>query len=174
MQVKKIMAALLASVALAAGSASAQEPGSRQTREFVQAAGESDAFEIMEARAALAQSSDRLVLDFAQHMIRDHGETSHMLQDATERAGLQPPPVTVGAGQTMFLAALQSLRGREFDQAYWRQQMLAHSSALAVEQQYAATGDTPAIRQAAAAAVPLIRSHLAMAQQISAKLGGGS
>ena len=166
MRVMGITATLFASVALAP-AVSAQEAGSRQTREFVQAAGESDTFEIMEARSALAQSTDPQVLAFAQQMIRDHGETSRLLQEATARAGLKPPPMSVGAGQTLFLAALQSLRGREFDAAYWRHQALAHRSALTVEQHYAATGDAPPVRQVAAAAIPLIQSHLAMAEQMA-------
>ena len=167
----KLAAALLVGTAIAS-AASAQEAGSRQTREFVQAAGESDTFEIIEAQTALAQSSDPQVLSFARQMIRDHDETSRALQDATMRAGLKPPPMAVGANQAPFLAALQSLRGPEFDRTYWRQQALAHRSALTVERGYAANGDTPAIRQAAAAAVPTIQSHLAMAEQMVAKLGG--
>ena len=69
------------------------------------------------------------------------------------------------------LAALQGLRGREFDRAYWRHQALSHRSALVTEQGYAQSGDTPAVRQAAVAAVPLIQAHLAMAERMSA--GGG-
>lgn len=163
---------LLGTIMLA--PAHAQEPGSRQTREFVQMAGESDTFEIMEARTALAESKDPEVLAFARAMIRDHAETSKTLREATERAGLKPPPMAVGAGQSPFLAALQSLRGRDFDRAYWRQQALAHRSALVVEQRYAETGDTPVIRAAAAAAVPLIEQHLAMAERMSAGVEGGS
>lgn len=169
MKLTGIAAAVLAGV----GSvpASAQEPGSRQTREFVQQAGESDAFEIMEAQTALAQSTDRQVLAFAQQMIRDHGETGRTLLEATARAGLKPPPMAVGAGQAPLLGALQGLRGREFDEAYWRHQALAHRSALTVEQSYAAAGDDPAVRQAAVAAVPVIAAHLAMAEQMLAKPG---
>ena len=165
-------AALLAGLALV--PAAAQEPGSRRTREFVQAAGESDAFEIMEAEAALAQSTDPRVTAFARQMIRDHGETSRQLVDATARAGLKPPPTGLSTAQSPFLAALQSLRGLEFDKTYWKQQALAHRSALTVEQQYAATGDAPAVRQAAVAAIPLIQSHLAMAEQMSGNPDGGS
>ena len=171
MTIGKLAVALLA-VGPVASAASAQEPGSRQTREFIQAASESDMFEIMEAQAALAQSSDPQVLSFARQMIHDHGETSRALQDAAARAGLNPPPMVVGANQAPFLAAVQSLRGPEFDKAYWRQQALAHRAALTVEQAYATKGDTPAVRQAAAAAVPTIQSHLAMAEQMVAKSGG--
>ena len=80
----------------------------------------------------------------------------------------------MGGDQSMFLAALQSARGIDFDRLYWRQQALAHRAALATEQQYAATGDTPSVRQAAGAAVPMIQSHLAMAEQMSAKADAGS
>ena len=167
----KLTIALLAG-ALLGSVAMAQDPGSRQTREFVQAAGESDTFEIMEATSALAESKDPQVLSFARQMIRDHGQTSQALRDATARAGLKPPPMQVGAAQAPFLAALQSERGRDFDRVYWRQQALAHRSALVMQQGYAATGDTPVIRQTATAAVPIIRSHLAMAEQMSAASGG--
>lgn len=171
MMIRKMAAALLVGGAVAS-AASAQEPGSRQTREFVQAAGESDTLEIMEAQIALAQSSDPQVLAFARQMIQDHGETSRTMQEATARAGLKPPPMAVGANQAPFLAAVQSLRGPEFDKAYWQQQALAHRSALTVEQDYAASGDAPAVREAAAAAVPTIQAHMTMAEQMVAKMRG--
>lgn len=164
-------AALLATLALA--PAAAQQPGSRQTREFIKAAGETDSFEIMEAYTALAQSSDPQIIAFAHQMIQAHGETSRQLRAAAERARFEPPSNGMSAGQSPFLAALQSLRGREFDKAYWKQQALAHRSALIVAQAYASTGDAPVIREAAASAVPIIQSHLAMAEQMLLKLEGG-
>lgn len=171
--VKAIAAAILA-VGLAATPAVAQDTGSRQTREFVQAAVESDTFEIMEAYTALAQSSDPKVTEFARQMIHDHGETSRKLGEAATSAGLKPPPMAVGASQSPFLAALQSARGREFDKAYWQQQALAHRSALTVIQQYAETGDNPPLRGMASATVPVIRRHLAMADQMAKTFGSGS
>ena len=171
MTLRKIGIALFVGIS-AASAATAQEAGSSRTREFIQAAGEADTFETMEAYSALAQSQDPDVLAFAHAMIRDHAGTSRALADAATRAGLKPPPMAVGASQSPFLAALQSARGRAFDTLYWTQQALAHRSALTTEQAYAASGDTPAIRQAAAAAIPIIQSHLAMAGQMKAKAGG--
>ena len=171
MTIGKWAAALLAGAAIAS-TAVAQEPGSRQTREFVQAAAESDTFEIIEAQTALAQTTVPQILAFARQMVHDHGETSRALQEATARAGLKPPPMAVGANQAPFLAALQSMRGPDFDQTFWRQQAMAHRAALTVEQGYATSGDTPAIRQAATAAIPTIKAHLTMAEQMVAKLGG--
>jgi len=152
----------------------AQAPGSRQTRDYVQSAGESDTFEKMEAYSALAESRDPQVTAFARAMIRDHGKTSDALRDATAQAGLEPPPMAVGAAQSPFLASLQSARGRDFDKIYWQQQVLAHRAALTVTQQYAARGDVAAVRQTAMAAVPVIARHLAMAERMQAKAEGGS
>jgi putative membrane protein len=170
----KAIAATILSVGLAATPALAQGKGSRQTREFVQAAVESDTFEIMEAYTALAQSSDPKVKDFARQMIHDHGETSQKLSEAAMGTGLKPPPMAVGASQSPFLAALQSARGHDFDKTYWQQQALAHRSALITTQHYAERGDNTAIRDAATAAIPMIQRHLAMAEQMTRTLESGS
>jgi putative membrane protein len=168
------LAVVAALAGIAAGAAKAADPGDRQTREFIQAAGESDTFEIMEAHTALAQSRDPEVIAFAKQMIQDHGETSRRLSEVAIRAGLKPPPMAVGASQSPFLAALQSARGADFDRLYWQQQALAHRSALVTEQAYAAAGGVPAIRQTAAATIPMIQSHLAMAERmrLASKPGG--
>ena len=163
---------IVAAAMLAAGPASAQDRGSRMTREFVEAAGQSDAFEMLEAQTALTASADPQVRTFAQEMLRDHGRTSQALGQATERSGLRPPPMGVNDEQARLLGALQGLKGREFDQAYARHQALAHRSALTVEQRYGATGDDPAVRQAAVGATPIISSHLAEAERMQAALGG--
>ncbi len=153
-------------------TALAQDQGSRPTREFVQAAGQSDQFEILEGQAALAQSADPQVRAFAQTMIQHHSETSRSLRQATADAGLQPPPMSLSDDQARLLGALQSLSGRDFDKAYARHQALAHRSALVVQQSYAAAGDQPAVRRAAASAVPVISAHLATAEQLQAAFEG--
>jgi putative membrane protein len=155
---------------LAAGPARAQEKGSRMTRDYVASAAQSDAFEMLEAETALTQSRDPQVRAFAQAMLRDHGRTSQTLRDAAQRSGLKPPPMGLGADQAPLLSSLQSLRGPDFDKTYWRHQALGHRSALVTAQRYAAKGDDPAVRQAAATAVPIISAHLAEAE----RMAGGS
>jgi putative membrane protein len=159
-------------MALSPSAVCAQEQGSRQTREFVEAAGQADRFEIMEAQTVLGQSTDAQVRAFAQQMISAHEEMSKSLRDATARAGLKPPPMGLSGDQALLLGALQSQRGPELDKTYARHQVLAHRSALTVEQAYAATGDDAVIRQTATTATPAISSHLAMAEQMNARLSG--
>ena len=164
-----LIAATLAGVAAAAligvtAAAAAAPPanGSRPTREYVDAAGHSDAFEIAEAQLALTESKDPQVLAFARDMIRDHGQTSAALKAATARSGLTPPPEGLGADQAPLLGALQGAGAAEFDAMYWHHQVLGHRSALTSTEPYASAGDDAAVRAAAAAALPIIRGHLAM------------
>ena len=88
------------------------------------------------------------------------------------RSGMSPPLMALSGDQRMLLGALQSQSGPEFDRTYARQQVLAHQQASIVEQGYARNGSDPTIQRAAQAAVPIIRRHLDMAQQIRAGLGG--
>jgi putative membrane protein len=149
----------------------AQETGSKPTRDYVQAAGQSDAFEMLEADVVLAQSRDPQVRAFAQQMLTDHAQLSQRLAEAAVKVGLKPPPMIVGADQAPLLGALQNMRGPDLDRAYWRHQALAHRSALTTTQLYATNGDDPVIKQIAAAASPIIAGHLAMAEKMEAKAG---
>lgn len=149
-----------------AGPALAQEPGSRQTRDFVEAVANSDAFEILEAQAALAQSADPGVRSLATKMIADHNALDRTLADAAAKAGLRPPAKGVGAEQAPLLGSLQGLTGAAFDRAYLQHQRLAHQAALVEAQGYAASGDDPAIRALAASAAQTIGAHRAMVEQM--------
>lgn len=163
---KTVIALIAASFAVVAA---AQDAGSRPTREYLQAAASSDQFEILAANAALGQSSNPEVRAFATRMIEDHQLLGKSLRDAAVRAGLKPPEMAMSADQAQLLAALQGLKGPDFDALYFKQQSLAHSSALTVELMYAKAGDDPVLRQFAGTVVPVVASHAAMADQAAKK-----
>ena len=160
-----------ASLGLAAASAGAQEPGSRKTREFAQASASADQFEMLAAGAALTQSTNPEVRAFAARMLQDHQQHGQAVRDAATRSGLKPPEMAMSTDQAQLLGALQGVSGKEFDTLYFKQQVLAHRSALTVEQMYAKSGDDPNLRQLATSAVPLIESHADMANEAATKLG---
>lgn len=140
----------------------AQQAGSRATRDFVQSVAQSDAFEILAAQSALAQSSDGTVRGFAQRMLSDHQAMDLQLADSAAKAGLPAPVKAIGADQAQLLNGLGGLTGAAFDQAYLQQQALAHRSALAEAQSYAASGDNAAIRAFAKSATQTVSTHAAM------------
>ena len=161
----KLLLAALA-LALAGEPAQAEPPAPMPTRDFVQAAGASDHYEIQAARVAVVEGQDPRIRAFARQMMRDHAQTSQALEQAALASGRAPPPPGLSGDGQQFLAQLQSLRGADFDKAYARQQVLSHHAALVVEEGYAAGGSDPNVRRAAQAAVLIIRRHLEMAQQL--------
>jgi putative membrane protein len=64
------------------------------------------------------------------------------------------------------MAELRAASGADFDRVFIRQQVQAHEMALALHSNYAANGDTPALRAVASAAVPVVRQHLDQARRM--------
>ena len=139
--------------------------------DFAMSAAQSDQYEIVAAQDALAQSQNPRIKAFAQEMIDAHMRTTEALKAAVTASGMMPPPPAMSSDQASMVSAIQSLRGADFDKAYARQQVLAHTQALAVEQSYANAGKDANLRKAAQAAVPVIQHHLQMAQDLSAVVG---
>ena len=165
-----LMSAVMVAATLGGAGAWAAPPAPLPTKDFVQAATESDTFEIREAQTATTQSQDARIRAFAQEMIRDHTQTTQTLQQAAATAGLPPPPMALSGDQSMLLSSLQSQRGPDFDKTYVRHQILGHTQALTVERGYADGGSDAAVRRAASSAVPLIQHHLDMARKLCASM----
>ena len=145
-------------------------PKTPKPQEFASSVAQSDGYELAAAQTALAQSRNPQVRAFAERMIADHDHMEQELRAATSASGLEPPRPQVGGDQSSLLAALQSLRGDEFDREYGRQQMLAHTSALTVVRSYAQKGSDPNLRSMAASSAPMIERHLQAARQLQQSL----
>jgi putative membrane protein len=158
-------------MSLGASAAMAQTAIPPSAEDFAMAAAQSDQYEIEAGRVAVTQSQDPRVRAFGQRMIDAHAQTSESLLQAVAASVLPAPPPAMSSDQAAMLSALQSLRGPAFDQAYARQQVLAHDQALAVEQSYAAAGTDPNLQAAARASVPVIQHHLEMARALRDDVG---
>jgi predicted outer membrane protein len=137
-------------------------------KEFVQAASMSSSTEIDAAKMAEAQSEDKDVKSFARHMAIDHTKLTAELKMAA------PHGVTVPKdnSDTTVLASLKPLRGKEFDTAYIKQVGLAgHKKAVEVFQTEASSGQNAELKKAAQKALPTIKKHLEMAQDLATKKG---
>jgi len=132
---------------------------------FLAQAASGDQFEIQSSQLALQMSQNAAVRNFANMMITDHTRLSQAMGAAAAAARLQPPPPTLLPAQQASLDQLRATAaGPTFDMAYQQAQISGHQAALTLFQNYSASGDVPAIRAAAAQAIPTIQSHLAMAQ----------
>jgi putative membrane protein len=168
------LTAMLAAFGATASAQAQTTPIPPPAKDFAMMAAQSDQYEIQAGRTAQAQATRPEIRDFARRMINEHGRTSQALKQAAAASGLPPPPEVMGGDQSRWLASLQGLTGPEFDRAYMRQQVLAHTEALVVQQSYAQAGKDPNLRRAAQSAVPLIQSHLQMAQKLAQAVGAGS
>lgn len=132
---------------------------------FLAHAASGDQFEIQSSQLALAASQNVAVRNFANLLIADHTRMSQAMAGAAASAGIPAPAPTLLPEQQ---AALDQLRaagtGPNFDMAFRQAQIAAHQGALGLMQNYAASGDVPALRTAAQQAIPTIQMHLQQAQ----------
>ena len=135
---------------------------------FLAQAGSANQFEIVSSQLALQASQNGAVRNYANLLISDHTRLGAQVTAAAQSAGLtMPPPVLLPAQQ----AALDQLRaagtGPNFDMAYRQAQIDAHTQAIQLMQNYSASGDVPALRSAAAGAIPMMQMHLQQAQMLN-------
>ena len=135
---------------------------------YMAMAASSDQFEIQSSQLALQASTNPAVQSFARLLIAHHQATSANMIQAAQSAGLTPPPPALLPPQQAMLDQLRAAgTGPAFDQAFKAAQIPAHQQALQLHQNYANGGDVPALRQVAAAAVPIVQQHLTTAQNLN-------
>ena len=135
---------------------------------FLAQAESADQFEIQSGQLALQASQNLAVRNFANLTIAEHTRMSQALAGAAQSIGLpSPAPTLLPAQQTMLDQLRASGTGPSFDMAYKSAQISAHQGALSLMQNYAASGDVPALRTVASEAVPGIQMHLNQAQMLN-------
>ncbi|MFP3566511.1 DUF4142 domain-containing protein [Paraburkholderia sp. SIMBA_030] len=160
--------AVYAQASDAAAGAAKLSPADQQ---FVQDASQADATEIAAAKIALRNSSDPHVKTFAQQMIIDHTKLSRSMDALAARKGLGAAP----AADSALVGKLQTLKGQAFDQAYVEQVALeGHQKAVDLFQKESESGTDAQLKAAAMHALPTIKHHLAMAQQLAGAMKGSS
>ena len=155
------------------GSASAvsdtsQAKLSPADQQFVQDASTAGATEIAASKLALTNSSDAQVKSFAQRMIADHSRLARNLDIVAKRQGITAAP----SADASVTGSLESLHGADFDKAYITQVAVdGHRKAVAVFSTESKDGNNAQLKNVAVRALPIIKHHYAMAQQL-AKLKG--
>ncbi|NIJ09020.1 putative membrane protein [Sphingomonas vulcanisoli] len=151
-----ITAALAASVAFA-GVAAAMP-----TSEYLMKAGAGDLYEKKASALVLSSSKDAGIKKFANMMITDHTKSTTMVKSAAMKSGLHPKPPMLSPDQKKMIADLTAAKGKDRDALYVSQQKTAHQMALETHQDYASTGDKPALKETAAKIVPVVQEHISM------------
>jgi putative membrane protein len=135
---------------------------------FLAQAGSANQWEIVSSQLALQASSNVAVRNYANMLIADHTRLGQTVGAAATSAGLSPPPPTLLPPQQAMLDQLRAAgSGPSFDMAYQQAQISAHQQAIQLMQNYAASGDVPALRTVASQAIPTMQMHLQQAQMLN-------
>jgi putative membrane protein len=136
---------------------------------FLAHAGSANTYEIQASQLALQASANPGVRNLANMIIADHTALGQQVGAAAASAGLPAPaPVLLPSEQAMIDQLRASGTGPSFDMTYQQQQIMAHQQAISLMQNYAASGDVPALRAVASGAIPVMQRHLAAAQALQA------
>ncbi len=142
-----------ASVAIAAAQqGSAVGPGDQT---FVNQAIRSGDQEIAQAQAELKGTTDPSVREFAQRIITDHTSANQQIGAMAKYLGLSTPPLVPAAPADADMPAA----------AYMQQEVKDHDQAIALFKGEMANGGSSELRTAASTIVPVLETHLEMAQQ---------
>ena len=119
------------------------------------------------ATVAQTMSQNPGVRQIGQMLVTDHTNSTQQLTAAAQSAGITVPPPALLPEHAALLQQIQSTPPGQFDTVFRDVQIQAHQQALALHQAYASGGDTPALRTAAAAIVPVVQNHLNALQTLA-------
>jgi putative membrane protein len=139
--------------------------------DFVAAAAVSDMYEVEAGKIAQQRARDAGVRSFAAKMVTAHTESTDKLKSLLDAANISvAAPAVLDDRRQSMIDELRGATDADFDGRYLSQQIEAHNEALLLMKGFAKNGDTASVRKFAAKLVPVVRSHLNMANHLYAGL----
>jgi putative membrane protein len=138
--------------------------------EYMTLAASGDLFEIQSSQLLLKRSQHPQLRAYAEKMVADHPRLSKALMAAAVKGGVNPPPPAMINRHANMLDMLSGTGPDQFEVTYLRMQAAAHNEALLVHSGYAAAGENPSLKAAAATAAPMVEAHLKQARALAMTL----
>jgi putative membrane protein len=142
-----------------------QDQITAEDQEFLTKAIQAGLAEVQLSQLAQEKAQDEQVRGFAERMVVEHTAANQQLMRLAEVAGMAPPTEMDQEHQTLH-QQLSQLSGEEFDRQYMQGQVRDHQAAVELYSTEATQPSGP-VDQLAGQALPTLRQHLEMAQQIS-------
>jgi putative membrane protein len=137
---------------------------------FLKDASQGGLLEVKLGQLAQQNASSQQVKDFGQRMATDHGKMGEDVKSVAARENVSLPG-DISMMEKMTYERLSHKTGVDFDKAYIEDMVKDHKSDIAAFEKEANSGSDPEAKAVAQKALPIIREHLRMAQQIAAQLG---
>jgi putative membrane protein len=142
-------------------------------RTFVRALALGGLAEVDLAQLAAQKASNTAVKDFAQRMIRDHGEANDRLASLAKANAIALPD-QFDSEQRSIRDRLQQASKAEFDHTYIRGQITDHQKTVQLLIYQIGSGENEDLKQFASDTLPIVLDHLRMAQAIAAEISGAA
>jgi putative membrane protein len=165
-----VVAAAFLALALPAHS---QGKNSGPDAKAIQDLAEANMAETEAGKVAAQKARNEDVKKFAQHMVDDHGKMLQEVQQLAQSKGVDLPKAPKAKHQAA-LKKLEGLSGEQFDKAYMTEMVKDHQETVKEVEKIARTAKDPDVKNAAQKALPDIKEHLQLAQQIAGKTGAAS
>ncbi len=140
----------------------ASYPGDKM---FLQKAVDGNNAEIDVARMAQTKGQSESVRQFAQQMLRDHGQAANQFRRVMDKQGVAVPTEHVPEHQKT-ADRLSRLNGKQFDQAYAAAMVKDHRKMVAMCEQASQSAKSADVKKLASNLLPTLREHLQMAQKL--------
>ena len=128
--------------------------------------------EIELGKLALRQTQDPGVRTYAQRMVDDHQAAAAKLTKIAGEDQLELPQALDAEHQAL-KEKLSELRGAAFDREYAKAMAKGHDHAVALFEAASQAAQMPSeLKEFAAATLPTLKEHMAMAHELHAKEGG--
>lgn len=139
---------------------------------FVREAAAGNLAEIKMGHLALDKSTSPDVKEFAQRLIDDHTKANDQLSTLAQQKQVTLPTEPMAKEQKK-ATHLQSLSGAAFDKAWTNDMVMDHKKDVAKYAKESTQAKDADVRQYASTTLPVLKTHLQMAEQIK-KSGAGS
>ena len=159
---------ITATLLVFAGLAGAQTL-SDADREFIKKAAIGGRAEVELGTLATQRASRPVVRDFGAKMVKDHGAMNAELATLAKAKGADVP-TTLGPAHQAVRDRLMALQGADFDRAYMQEMVKDHTQDVAEFEKASQTAGDAELRNWAAAKLPTLREHLALARDINSQV----
>jgi putative membrane protein len=165
---KVTVVVITATLLVFAGLAGAQSL-SDADREFIKKAAIGGQAEVELGTVATQRASRPVVRDFGAKMVKDHGAMNAELTALAKSKGVDVP-TTLDAEHQAVRDRLMAFQGADFDRAYMQEMVKDHTQDVAEFEKASQTAGDTDLRNWAAAKLPTLREHLALARDINSQV----
>jgi putative membrane protein len=137
----------------------------RMDRDFLMDAALGGMFEVKAADLAQKQASSDQVKKFAQRMMDDHGKIDSQLAQIAQQGSVTLPTQLDKKYQDK-IDALAKLGGPDFDKMYMDEMVKDHRTDIGDYQKESNSAKDPTVKGFASSTLPMLRDHLAAAQDV--------